>query len=150
MTEPLSAEWVSALAEASAGRSGTGRSGVVAIAFGKTAAPSRMAVLDIVDGEVRPAGDGAEPWVTIPMSAKQLAAVVAGEESLAHPVLEGPVEPSLCLDVAGGGLKKSSHPWLPPWFLKLEERSSAGDRSRRWMLAGEAMEERWRSRRAAA
>ena len=91
MVDALSDGWVEAVAEASAPRAGTGRSGVVAIAVGKT----KRAVLPIVDGEVRPdgaAGD-VEPDVTIPVTAKQLDALIAGDESLAQAFMRGDIKP---------------------------------------------------------
>jgi putative sterol carrier protein len=92
MVDALSNEWVEAIAEASAPRAGAGRSGRVAITVGK----SKRAVLDIVDGEVRTPvthdADG-DPEVTIPVTGKQLTALIDGEESLAQAYMRGDIKP---------------------------------------------------------
>lgn len=89
--DPLSDEWVAAVAEASAPRAGSGRSGRVAITIGK----SKRAVLDIVDGEVQPvdAAIDDEPTVAVPVTAKQLAAMIEGDESLAQAFMRGDIKP---------------------------------------------------------
>ena len=92
-TDPLSEAWIEALVEASRDRTGVGPAGVVALAIGK----SKRAVFEIVDGKVATvssAGDG-EPAaeVTIPVTAKQLAAIVDGSESLAQAFMRGDVKP---------------------------------------------------------
>lgn len=84
----LSEEWVAAMVEASADRSAPGASGVVAFAIGKT----KQAVVEIVDGRVTGAVDD-EPPVTIPLTAKQLSALVDGSESLAQAFMRGDVKP---------------------------------------------------------
>lgn len=89
MTELLSAAWVEALATASADRSGPGTSGVVAVAIGKT----KRAVFEITDGRVLRSRTDQEPGVTIPVTAKQLAAVLDGSESLAQAFMRGDVKP---------------------------------------------------------
>lgn len=89
MTEVLSQAWVAAVAEASADRSGVGTAGVVAITIGKT----RQAVLHIEDGRVQAPGEGVEAGVTIPLTARQLEAIVAGTESLAQSFMRGDVKP---------------------------------------------------------
>ncbi|MGF1599563.1 MAG: SCP2 sterol-binding domain-containing protein [Acidimicrobiales bacterium] len=84
----MSDDWVAALVEASAGRTGLGRTAVVAFAVGQT----KQAVVTIVDGRVEgPSGDA--PGVTIPLTAKQLAAIVDGSESLAEAFMRGDVKP---------------------------------------------------------
>ena len=92
MTEALSEEWVAAAIDASDHRIGS--SGVVAIAIGKT----KKAVLEIVDGRVaagRSLGseDPDDVGVTIPLTGKQLDALVSGEESLAQAFMRGDVKP---------------------------------------------------------
>ena len=92
-TDPLSEAWIEALVEASRDRTGVGTAGVVALAIGK----SKRAVFEIVDGKVATvasAGEG-EPAaeVTIPVTAKQLAAIVDGSESLAQAFMRGDVKP---------------------------------------------------------
>ncbi|MCP3987594.1 MAG: hypothetical protein GY724_00850 [Actinomycetia bacterium] len=97
MAEVLSEGWVAALIEASADRSGAGSGdgGQVAIAIGKT----KRAEFRIVDGRVTEPdgatdGESGEPvGVTIPMTAKQLAAIVGGTESLAQAFMRGDVKP---------------------------------------------------------
>lgn len=81
-----------AVVEASDHRSGS--SGLVALAIGK----KQRALLDIVDGRVASAKpvtpDEAEvAGVTVPVTAAQLAAIVAGEESLAQAFMRGDVKP---------------------------------------------------------
>jgi hypothetical protein len=90
MTDVASTAWVGALVEASQGRSGcgSGGGGVVAIAVGKT----KRAVFSIEDGRVGEPADG-EPGVTVPVTAKQLAAIVDGTESLAQAFMRGDVKP---------------------------------------------------------
>jgi putative sterol carrier protein len=63
----------------------------VAITIGK----SKRAVLDIVDGEVRGVEPAVaeEPAVTVPVTAKQLAAVIDGDESLAQAFMRGDIKP---------------------------------------------------------
>lgn len=90
MPELLSDEWVAALAEASADRSAPGLSGSIAIAIGKT----KRAAFEIVDGRVSPVAADVEPGVTIPVTAKQLAAVLEGSESLAQAFMRGDVKPA--------------------------------------------------------
>jgi hypothetical protein len=100
--EALSEAWVAALIEASQDRArgGTGAGGQVAITIGKT----RRAQFRVIDGRVIGAepdeqgGDGpTDPdevaGVTIPMTAKQLAAIVDGTESLAQAFMRGDVKP---------------------------------------------------------
>ncbi|MGI9615837.1 MAG: SCP2 sterol-binding domain-containing protein [Acidimicrobiales bacterium] len=89
--DALSDEWLAAVATASAPRAGTGRSGRVAITIGK----SKRAVLDIVDGEVKAVDEAIddEPAVTVPVTAKQLVAVIDGDESLAQAFMRGDVKP---------------------------------------------------------
>ncbi len=91
MVDALSDEWVSAVAEASGHRSGAGRSGRVAITIGKT----RRAVLHIIDGEVASADPepDVDPPVTVPLTAKQLTALLAGDESLAQAFMRGDIKP---------------------------------------------------------
>lgn len=87
----LSDEWVNAVAEASACRSGAGRSGRVAITIGET----KRAVLHIVDGEVAPTDPAPddEPPVTMPLTAKQLTALIHGDESVAQAFMRGDIKP---------------------------------------------------------
>lgn len=92
MIDHLSEAWIDALVEASQDRAG-GSSGIVAITVGKT----KRAVFEIADGKVvgaAPAG-GSElvAEVTIPVTAKQLAAIVDGTESLAQAFMRGDVKP---------------------------------------------------------
>lgn len=89
MTELLSDAWVDALATASVDRSGLGTSGVVAVAIGKT----KRAVFEIADGQVLVTRTDQEPGVTIPVTAKQLAAILDGSESLAQAFMRGDVKP---------------------------------------------------------
>lgn len=88
MPEPLSEAWVESLVEASDDRSSPGLSGTVAVAIGKT----KRAAFEITDGRVTGAGDD-EPGVTIPVTAKQLAAILDGSESLAQAFMRGDVKP---------------------------------------------------------
>ncbi len=97
MAEVLSAAWVAAMIEASEDRSGAGSGdgGHVAIAIGKT----KRAEFRIVDGRVLEAQGTTDSesdelvGVTIPMTAKQLAAIVDGTESLAQAFMRGDVKP---------------------------------------------------------
>lgn len=86
--EPLTDEWVEALAEASVDR--RGRSGVVAIAIGK----KKLAVLDIIEGRVAVGAAPEAAAVTIPVTGKQLDAILSGEESLAQAFMRGDVKPA--------------------------------------------------------
>ena len=88
MTEPLGEEWVAAVVEASADRSVAGASGVVELTIGKT----KRAVLEIVDGRVSGPIE-VEPPVTIPVTSKQLGAIVDGSDSLAQAFMRGDVKP---------------------------------------------------------
>ena len=90
--DALSEAWVAALVEASRDRSGagTGVGGQVVITIGKT----KRAEFQVVDGRVIEAGvDGDGDGVTIPVTAKQLAAIVDGTESLAQAFMRGDVKP---------------------------------------------------------
>ena len=80
---------VDALVAATADRVSPGRSGRIAIATGKT----RAVGMEITDGRVvGPVDvDGAE--VRIPVTAAQLAAFTAGDESLAQAYMRGDVKP---------------------------------------------------------
>ena len=89
MTDITSDAWLEALVQASADRTGLGTAGIVAIAVGKT----KQATFAIVDGRVGPAEPGAEPGVTIPLTAKQLASILDGTESLAQSFMRGDVKP---------------------------------------------------------
>lgn len=94
MTLSLDDRFAVAVVKASDHRSGS--SGLVALAIGK----KQRALLDIVDGRVATAEpvtpDEAEAAaaVTVPVTAAQLAAIVAGEESLAQAFMRGDVKPA--------------------------------------------------------
>ncbi len=87
--EPLSPAWVDHIVGASDDPSiRAGRSGVVTLKIGKT----RSATLSIVDGRVVGSTD-VEAATTIPFTAKQLAAVIDGSESLAQAFIRGDIKP---------------------------------------------------------
>ena len=89
MTEPLSEAWVQSLVEASAERKGMG-SAVVELAIGKTT-EVRIAIVDgKVTGRVE---EQTDVGVRVPLTAKQLAAIVEGSESLAQAFMRGDVKP---------------------------------------------------------
>ena len=88
MAELLSTEWIAVLAEASSDRDGPPLSGVVEIAVGKT----KQARFTIADGRVvGPTDDDA--GVRVPVTAKQLAALMEGSESLAQAYIRGDIKP---------------------------------------------------------
>ena len=103
MTDALSPAWIEAMVEASRDRQSVAPGGVVAITIGKT----KRAVFEIDQGRVRavPGGDeaasegddahGEEPAVevTIPVTGKQLTALVEGSESLAQAFMRGDIKP---------------------------------------------------------
>ncbi|MEM7340661.1 MAG: hypothetical protein AAF467_18540 [Actinomycetota bacterium] len=89
MTAPLSDEWVAALVAASADRQGRGAGETVAITIGKT----KAAAFAITDGQVAGPGDPEDAAVTVPVTAAQLDAIVAGETSLAQDFMRGDVKP---------------------------------------------------------
>jgi hypothetical protein len=88
--EPLGEEWVAGLVEAS-GRAVTPciRSAVVEFTIGRKASTA----VEIVDGRVvGPAGD-AEPGLSVPVTADQLASFVDGSESMARAYMRGDLKP---------------------------------------------------------
>ncbi|MEL7156123.1 MAG: SCP2 sterol-binding domain-containing protein [Actinomycetota bacterium] len=89
MTELLSEAWVGLLVEASADRQGRG-SAVVELAIGKT----KQARFAITDGRVTGAVDTeTDVGVRVPLTAKQLSALIEGSESLAQAFMRGDVKP---------------------------------------------------------
>ncbi|MEM9131637.1 MAG: SCP2 sterol-binding domain-containing protein [Actinomycetota bacterium] len=89
MTEPLSAEWVTSLVEASAECEGSG-SAEVELAIGKT----KQARFSIEGGRVTgPVDDEAEVGVRVPLTGAQLTALIDGSESLAQAFMRGDIKP---------------------------------------------------------
>ncbi|MEM8922303.1 MAG: SCP2 sterol-binding domain-containing protein [Actinomycetota bacterium] len=87
MTDVLSDAWIGQLVEASAARTSE-RSGVVELAIGKT----KQARFEIADGRVVGPTE-AEAGVRVPVTGKQLTALLDGEESLAQAFMRGDVKP---------------------------------------------------------
>ncbi len=90
--EPLSSDWVASVVEASQRAEASGlsdRSTVVALTVGK----SKRAVLRFEHGRVVGSADDDEVEVTIPFTAEQLDAVVAGRESMAQAYIRGDLKP---------------------------------------------------------
>ena len=87
--DALSAAWVDELVEASDDPSiRASRSGVITLKIGKT----KAATLSIVDGRVVGAVDE-EATVAVPVTAKQLAALMDGSESMAQAFIRGDIKP---------------------------------------------------------
>lgn len=87
--DALSPAWVDELVEASNDPDiKASRSGVITLKIGKT----KSATLSIVEGRVVGAVDEEAP-VAIPVTAKQLAAVVDGSESIAQAFIRGDIKP---------------------------------------------------------
>ena len=83
--------WVASLVAASGAiEPVVARSAVVEFTIGKR----QQALVELVDGRFTgPADDGAEPDVSLPVTADQLAGFVAGDESMSQAYMRGDVKP---------------------------------------------------------
>ena len=78
----------SALEDATRSRTGLPGRSVVALAL-----DGEESVVEIVDGRVSMADEEAEAAVTVPLTSRQLASFLAGDDSLARAYMRGDVKP---------------------------------------------------------